>query len=225
MAVGIPRVLVADQDDEARSSVCELVASLGMWPDAAATGTEALAAAERADVALALLSVDLAEPCGYEVLHRMRIRYGEALAIAVLSATEHSSPRDEVASLLLGADDYFAKPLQVNQFLARVRRLVNHPSRPSSRRRNGQSRTTTAERAHPELTNREHQVLALLVSGHRTSEIAARLCITRKTAATHIERILPKLGAHSQAQAVAFAIRDGLVPDQGPAAGQEISLL
>jgi DNA-binding NarL/FixJ family response regulator len=62
------------------------------------------------------------------------------------------------------------------------------------------------------LTKREQDVLGLLVDGRRLPEIAEALCITRKTAATHIEHILSKLGAHSQAQAVAFAMRDKVLP-------------
>jgi DNA-binding CsgD family transcriptional regulator len=50
-------------------------------------------------------------------------------------------------------------------------------------------------------------VFSLLAEGHRTADIADLLCITRKTAATHIERILAKLGVHTQAQAVAVALR------------------
>jgi DNA-binding NarL/FixJ family response regulator len=61
------------------------------------------------------------------------------------------------------------------------------------------------------LTRREHEVLTLLVDGRRRHEIAHLLCITPKTVSTHIERILGKLGAHSQAQAVAFALRQGVV--------------
>ena len=60
-------------------------------------------------------------------------------------------------------------------------------------------------------------MLALLVEGYRTSEISEHLHITRKTTATHIEGILAKLGAHSQAQTVAFALRDGLLDNQRPA--------
>ena len=54
-------------------------------------------------------------------------------------------------------------------------------------------------------------MLALLVQGVARAQIARRLHITDKTASTHIEHILAKLGAHSQAQAVAFAVRDRLV--------------
>jgi DNA-binding NarL/FixJ family response regulator len=61
------------------------------------------------------------------------------------------------------------------------------------------------------LTPRELEVLQLLVEGLRPTEISEELCISQKTTSTHLEHILAKLGAHSQAQAVAFAIRDELV--------------
>jgi DNA-binding NarL/FixJ family response regulator len=221
VVTGVKRVVIADHDGDARASISELVSSIGLVPEAVATGGEALAATERLEVALALLAVDLSGPCGYQVLCRMRDRYGERVPIALLSATAYPQARDEVASLLLGADDYFTKPLQGDEFLARVRRLVSRPARAISQRQSREGGGATGDPIRAALTNREHEVLALLVEGYSSSEISERLCITRKTGATHIERILPKLGAHSQAQAVAFALRDGVLDHQRPAPERE----
>ena len=115
-----------------------------------------------------------------------------------------------MAALLLGADDYFAKPLQTDSVVARTRRLLDRPGMPVT------SASQPERRERSRLTAREREVLALLVEGERTDAIAQRLCITRKTAYTHIERILGKLGAHSQAQAVAFAVRAGIVHERHP---------
>jgi DNA-binding NarL/FixJ family response regulator len=125
----------------------------------------------------------------------MRDRYGETLPIVFMSSTR-TARFDEIAGLLLGADDYFVKPLQDERFVARIRRLVARSSAPAT---------------NSVLTKREQDVLGLLVDGRRLPEIAEALCITRKTAATHMEHILAKLGAHSQAQAVAFAMRDNVL--------------
>jgi DNA-binding NarL/FixJ family response regulator len=162
---------------------------------AASSGVEALAAVRGELPALVVIDVELVDPSGYEVCRELRERFGETLSIAFISATR-TEPADEVAGILLGADDYFPKPLESDLFLARVRRLVARFPAPTLR---------------PALTSREREVLALLVEGRRPSEIADTLCITRKTAATHIDHILSKLGAHSQAQAVAFAVRDGVL--------------
>jgi DNA-binding NarL/FixJ family response regulator len=86
------------------------------------------------------------------------------------------------------------KPISADRFLARVRRnLARAP----------------APRPATTLTPREHEVLGLLVDGRRVRDIATDLCISDKTASAHIEHILQKLGVHTQAQAVALALRDG----------------
>ena len=54
-------------------------------------------------------------------------------------------------------------------------------------------------------------MLSLLVGGLTQQEIAAELVISPKTVGTHLQRILGKLGAHSRAQAVGMALREGLV--------------
>jgi DNA-binding NarL/FixJ family response regulator len=63
------------------------------------------------------------------------------------------------------------------------------------------------------LSPREREVLALLSHGLDTGAIADRLVISRKTVATHIQRILSKLGVHSRTAAVVRAHREGLVLD------------
>ena len=63
----------------------------------------------------------------------------------------------------------------------------------------------------PLLTRRELDVLRLLTEGHSDREIAARLYISRRTAATHVAAVLRKLDVTSRAAAAAFAVRNGLV--------------
>src|SRR5262249_28227440 len=63
------------------------------------------------------------------------------------------------------------------------------------------------------LTPREREVLNLLAAGLDQGAISRQLVISQKTVASHITRILGKLGVHSRAQAVALAHREELVPD------------
>jgi DNA-binding NarL/FixJ family response regulator len=53
--------------------------------------------------------------------------------------------------------------------------------------------------------------LTLLAEGLGSRAIATDLVISTKTVASHVQRILAKLGAHSRAEAIAIAYRDGLV--------------
>jgi DNA-binding NarL/FixJ family response regulator len=188
--------VVADPDPGARAEVAELVARLGCEVIEAATGDEVLDAVEQELPTLVVLDVALADGSAYECCRALRERFGEGLPIVLVS--EHRvDPSDQVAGLLLGADEYLAKPLHPDIFSARMRRLLLRAQWRSSKRSS--------------LTPREHEVLSLLAAGVSATEISSRLHITPKTTATHIEHILAKMGAHSRAQAVAFALRDRLV--------------
>ena len=189
-----PTAVVADPD--ASADVAGLVARIGCDVVEATTADEVLEIVERETPSIIVLDVALADGSAYECCRALREQYGEALPIVLVS--EHRvDPSDEVAGLLLGADEYLAKPLHPPLFAARIRRLLLRVQ-PSSVKRSP-------------LTPREDEVLALLASGVPASEISSRLHITPKTTATHIEHILAKIGAHSRAEAVAFALRDHLV--------------
>jgi DNA-binding NarL/FixJ family response regulator len=65
---------------------------------------------------------------------------------------------------------------------------------------------------HETLTTREREVLQLSAEGHTNSEIAARLGISPRTAETHRSRFMHKLGLHSQADLIRYALRRGIIP-------------
>lgn len=60
------------------------------------------------------------------------------------------------------------------------------------------------------LSPRERQVLRLVAAGHSNREIAASLCISPRTASTHVSNILAKFGLTTRAEAIALAFRHGL---------------
>jgi PAS domain S-box-containing protein len=62
-----------------------------------------------------------------------------------------------------------------------------------------------------DLTTRQSEILMLLATGLKPTEIAHRLCISPLTARNHLQTIYEKLEVHSQAEAVAFAYRTHLV--------------
>ena len=64
------------------------------------------------------------------------------------------------------------------------------------------------------LTERETQVLAFIAQGAANKEIAYRLHITERTVKAHVTSIFNKLGVNSRAEAVAVAMRTGMLPTQ-----------
>ena len=61
------------------------------------------------------------------------------------------------------------------------------------------------------LTDREQQVLALIAAGHPTREVAQQLCYSERTVKNVLHDVVTKLNARSRSQAVAFAVREGLI--------------
>lgn len=200
------RVLIVDEDDEARSQLAHLLELAGLQVIEATTGEEAIRIVRERDVALVLLEVALDDVSGYEVCHMIREDVGHDPGVMFISGSRTES-YDRVAGLLIGADDYVAKPYVADELLARVRALLRHNLRAATARHNLRSATAPPAR----LTARELEVLRLLTEGLTPDEIAARLFISVRTVGTHIEHIFRKVGVRTRAQAVAFAFREGLV--------------
>lgn len=64
--------------------------------------------------------------------------------------------------------------------------------------------------AHLSLTQRESEVLELLVSGHSNKAVASKLVVSEDTVKTHIRGLYRKLGVTDRSGAVAVALREGL---------------
>lgn len=190
-------ILVVDGDDDARVLVTRVFARAGFRTSEAASGEEAVDAAELHRPRAVILETRLPGVCGYEVCRALRESFGDELPIVFVSG-DRTDASDRVAGLLVGADDYLVKPLAAGELLVRVRQLLRRATEsppPNDRR----------------LTAREVEILGLLAEGFSQTEIAGRLSISPKTVGAHIEHILGKLDCHSRAQAVAKAFREHLV--------------
>ncbi|MFL5842445.1 MAG: response regulator [Thermoleophilaceae bacterium] len=186
-------VLVVHDDDGERAALVHALAHLGWRLAEAASGERAIELAGRERPAAVITEVFLPGVSGYELCRVLKDRYGAGMPVIFVSG-RRTHPADRVAGLLIGADDYLVTPVHPDELLERVRRLIE----PSGRRRVARAR----------LTLREEEVLELLTEGLHQTEIAARLVITPRTVAKHVEHILHKLGVHTRAQAVAVALRD-----------------
>jgi DNA-binding NarL/FixJ family response regulator len=196
-AAGVDQViLIADGDPGFRQFATSALAVTGSAILAVSCGREALAVAEQKSLALVVLEVRLEDVSGYEICRRLREDYGESLPILFVSS-DRTESSDHVAGLLVGADDYLAKPIAPDELVARVRRHL--------------IRLATWNGGGVRLTAREREVLRLLADGLAPIQIAVSLGITPKTVATHVEHIYLKLGVHTRAQAVASAFRLSMV--------------
>jgi DNA-binding NarL/FixJ family response regulator len=183
-----------DEDDGYRAFVRSVLEHAGHEVQEAASGEEALEALRRSPPSLALLDVRLPAMSGYEVCSWIRRELAPSVGVMFVSG-DRTDACDRAAGLMLGADDYLTKPFTPEELLTRVRVLLRRAAAPRL----------------PALTPRELEVLRLLAQGMEQAEIAERLVISPKTVRSHLEHILPKLGVHTRAQAVALAYRESLV--------------
>jgi DNA-binding NarL/FixJ family response regulator len=197
----VAAVLVADDDASTRALVSSALERVGLAVREFDGGASALADARSERPSLVILRVELGDISGYEVCRELRDAYGDSLPMVFISGAR-TEPMDRVAGLLIGADDYLVEPLDPDELVVRARRLL----RAAPARHTAPPKTSALER----LTAREREVLSLLAEGLRQPEIAQQLVISPKTVATHIQRVLEKLGVHSRSQAVAVAHRAGL---------------
>jgi DNA-binding NarL/FixJ family response regulator len=206
-------VLIVEEETTDRERLVAALEASGYRTQVATTAREALQIAVDAEPALVISEVVLPERSGYELSRSLREKFGETLPILLVSGVR-TDPLDAVVAFLIGADDYITKPFELEELLARVHRAVTRAaaSAPESGRRGEQG-----------LTAREHDVLRLLSAGLPQKKIAERLVISPKTVATHIQRILGKLGVHSRAEAVAVAYRTGLRNDTAPASDVSVA--
>ncbi|HNC43894.1 MAG TPA: LuxR C-terminal-related transcriptional regulator, partial [Acidobacteriota bacterium] len=62
------------------------------------------------------------------------------------------------------------------------------------------------------LTTREREILQLAAEGSSSTDIAAKLGISARTAETHRTNLMRKLNLHSQADLIRYALRRGIIP-------------
>ena len=194
-------ILVVDHDDATRLSAVQVAVRLGCQVCAVENAHLLFERLDDHDPVLAIVEVELpGHLSGLEVLRDLHERFGDSFPVILISA-KRTTAFDHTTGLMLGADDYLAKPFDPGELLARVRRSLRRSGT------NGNGKKSSGVNLSP----REREILALLSEGRSQKQIAAALLISSKTVATHIQHLLSKLDVHSRAEAVAAAYQRGLV--------------
>ncbi len=203
------RVLVVDDHAIVRLGLKNLLCELpDTQVDGAQSGREALAHLECHPCDLVILDIGLPDRSGLEVLKDIRRLYPP---LPVIVLTMYPEEQYAIRVLKAGAAGYLTKNSVPEELLDAVRRVAA----------GGRYLTTSlAERlawaiageatGHDALTDREMQILCLLGSGKRVSEIARELGLSVKTVSSHRINILGKMRLRTTAELVHYAVRNGL---------------
>lgn len=118
-AVGRPpyRLLVVEDEPSIRSLLEYTLQLSGYQVNSADTGQSALIEIERTAPHLLVLDVMLPDMDGFELTRRLRVAGAD---VPVLFLTARTAPRDRIAGLSAGADDYVVKPFNIEEVLLRI---------------------------------------------------------------------------------------------------------
>lgn len=177
----------------------------------ASNGLDALTVCERCHPDVVLMDLMMPEMDGATATRLLRERFPHVQVLALTSFKEEDLVQGVLAA---GAIGYLLKNISADELVGAIRsaRAGRPTLAPEATRALIQSATHT--RVQPlgqDLTERERDVLALMVTGMNNSEIAEQLIVSRSTVKYHVSNILSKLQAMSRTEAVAYALQQNLV--------------
>jgi two-component system, OmpR family, response regulator MprA len=161
------RVLTADDDAAVRDALRRVLEHEGYDVELASRGDEALTRALAGGLDLIVLDVLMPEPDGLQVCRTLR---GRDVQTPILMLTARGEVADRVAGLDAGADDYLAKPFELDELLARIRALLRRSRNGGKTLRFGDLSLDTDSRKvlrgtrEIELTRTEHALLELFLA-------------------------------------------------------------
>jgi DNA-binding NarL/FixJ family response regulator len=210
------RVLVADDHTLIRDGIRALVASTRDMEVVAeaADGREAIERARAVHPDVILL--DIAMP-GLGGLETVPLLLREVPGARILILTQYEQPEYVRRFLQLGVGGYVLKKAAGSELLSAIRAvhrggLVIDPAVAHDVLRDPASRLPAqTDDPYEALTERERQILKLVAEGRSNKDIAAYLDISVKTAMTHREHVMKKLGLHNRTDLTRFALRRGII--------------
>ena len=195
MTVDSGTVHIVDDDLEVSQSMKFLVESVGLKAHCYASASAFFDSYR--DRGAGCLILDLRMP-GISGLEALELIVEKQINEPVIVVTGHGDVPAAVRALKLGAIDFVEKPCNDNLLIQKINHAIDLDQRNRSQRQHRES----IHRAYDSLTERERDVLELLVDGHSNKEVARNLQLSPKTIERHRANIMRKLEVGSFAELV-----------------------
>lgn len=201
----IPTIHLVDDDAAVRDALSMLLEVSGFRVATYAGGEAFLAACESMrHPACLILDVRMPGMSGPELLQELNRR---GIRLPVIFLTAHGDIPTSVAAIKAGATDFLTKPVEGGLLIDRVRTALAADVQQQAHR----DGLDALRSRYASLTDRERDVLVLVVAGRSSKEIARVLDISHRTVETHRTRIMQKMSARSAVDLATMAQALGLL--------------
>jgi len=176
----------------------------------ASNGEEAVQLCEQLHPDVILMDLIMPIMDGVSAIQIIRQQFPSVQVIAVTSFEEADLVK---GALQAGAMGYLLKDVSADKLAEAIREAVRGRPilSPEATRLLIEASTRSGVQHRYQLSDREKDVLRLIVDGLSNAQIAERLVVSPSTVKTHVSTILSKLGANSRAEAVAMALQQHLL--------------
>lgn len=200
---GVQLVFVVDDDVSMRNAISRLLNAVGLNVRTFASATEFLESKLPEIPGCAILDVKLPDLNGIE-LQRQMVERG--IHIPIIFITGHGDIPTSVQAMKAGAVEFLTKPFRDEDLLDAVRAAIERDQRGRKER----AELAELREALSHLTQREREVMSLVVAGFLNKQIALRLGASEKTIKIHRSHVMQKMGAASLAELVRMSQKLGI---------------
>lgn len=208
------RIMLVDDHPMLRRGLSDLLSMEDdLLPVAqAASGEEALMLAERHELDLILLDLNMPGMDGIETIRALRAAGVDTRIVLFSVSDDHG---DVLEALREGADGYLLKDMEPEELIEQIRLAGQGKMALSSELTQVlaqaiRGRPSASEAQPSMLTKREKDVLKLIAKGQSNKMIARSLDIAEGTVKVHVKRLLSKLGMRSRTEAAVWVVENEL---------------